>query len=95
MTQVITDPPIFQTAAEVQSRLRAHGYIADSRIATSVLLAAMDEQPRTAVELADRAESSEQAFAAWKILEHLAENGRIRRHRDASDSPLAARYQCC
>jgi len=59
------------------------------------LLAAMDEQPRTAVELADKAESSEQAFAAWKILEHLAENGRIRRHRDASDSPLAARYQCC
>ena len=45
MTQVITDPPIFQTAAEVQSRLRAHGYIADSRIATSVLLAERLHKP--------------------------------------------------
>jgi len=57
------------------------------------LLAALDDEPRSATELASRAESSEQVLVAWKILEHLSANGRVLRTREADSSPLRARYK--
>ncbi len=56
------------------------------------LLAAVDMTPRTTEEIAERAEAGEQTFFAWKILEHLAENGRLRRHREPDAAPTAVRY---
>lgn len=75
------------------------GVEAGKRAAASVLslqkklLSVLGDKPLTATELAAQASASEQAFVAWKILEHLAENGRIRRLRSGDESPLACRYQ--
>jgi glucose-6-phosphate isomerase len=74
------------------------GVEAGKRAAASVLslqkrlLAVVDDTPRTATELASRAEAFDDDIVAFKILEHLAENGRLRRHRDADTAITAARY---
>ncbi len=74
------------------------GVEAGKRAAASVLLLqkrlllAVDRTPRTAEEIAVLADAAEQTFVAWKILEHLAENGRLRRQRETDTAPTAARY---
>ena len=56
------------------------------------LLAVLDATPRSALELVQAQGASADAFTAWKILEHLAENGRVKRHRANEDEPLLATY---
>ena len=56
------------------------------------LVAALTPEPRTAPELAAAAGSPEEAFTAWKILEHLAKNGRVHRTASTDASPLTSRY---
>ena len=75
------------------------GVEAGKRAAASVLalqkklLSALDGTAKTATELAAQIGASDRAFVAWKILEHLAENGRICRLRSDEQSPLDSRYQ--
>ncbi len=52
------------------------------------LLAALSETPRTAAELAGQGE----AYVAFKLLEHLSANGRVRRQIAAGAHPMEARY---
>lgn len=56
------------------------------------LVAALTSEPRTAPELAAAAGSPEEAFTAWKILEHLAKNGRVHRTTSADTPPMGSRY---
>jgi glucose-6-phosphate isomerase len=56
------------------------------------LLGALSREPLSADVLAAATGSPEDAFTAWKILEHLAKNGRVARHLPSGASPLAARY---
>ena len=56
------------------------------------IVAALSREPVTADVLAAAADASGEAFTAWKILEHLAKNGRVARHTLPDASPLAARY---
>ncbi len=57
------------------------------------LLAALTGEPQTAAQvLAAAAATGSDAFTAWKILEHLAHNGRIGRLLAAGLSPLQAQY---
>jgi glucose-6-phosphate isomerase len=57
------------------------------------LLAALTGEPQTAAQvLAAAAATGSDAFTAWKILEHLAHNGRIGRLLAAGQSPLQAQY---
>lgn len=58
-----------------------------------LLLTALSDHPETAEQLAQRTGSSDAAFTAWKILEHLAANDRIDRVCGESDPPTAARYR--
>lgn len=57
------------------------------------LLAALTESPADAAELATRAGVPESAHTAWRILEHLAHNGRIGRSCADEAAPFAARYR--
>lgn len=56
------------------------------------LVQALSREPVTADVLAAAADAPAEAFTAWKILEHLAKNGRVARHTQPDASPLAARY---
>lgn len=56
------------------------------------LLQALSREPVTADVLAAAVDAPAEAFTAWKILEHLAKNGRVARHTQPDASPLAARY---
>lgn len=59
------------------------------------LVAALGEHAQNAAELAATAglASEGEVFTAWKILEHLAANGRVLRECEAGASPLTARYR--
>lgn len=59
------------------------------------VLAALTEDWQTAGDLAFAAGTTDEreVFSAWKILEHLAANGRIARELEADASPLLARYR--
>lgn len=59
------------------------------------LVVALGEQAQNAAELAATAglASEGEVFTAWKILEHLAANGRVLRECEAGASPLTARYR--
>ncbi|MFO0573168.1 MAG: glucose-6-phosphate isomerase [Polyangia bacterium] len=57
------------------------------------LCGVLSAEPRTASELAAAAGAPDEAFTAWKILEHLAKNGRVQRLASADASPLAARFR--
>jgi glucose-6-phosphate isomerase len=56
------------------------------------LVAALNDVPRSASELAQLVGAEAESFTAWKILEHLAANHRIRRLLDDETEPTAARY---
>ena len=56
------------------------------------LAAALTDEPQTAAALAASLDAPQDSFTAWKILEHLAANGRIHRVREAGSSPLTSRY---
>lgn len=60
------------------------------------LLSALSDQPQSIESLAQTLGISgdDEMFSAWKILEHLAANGRVARTREAGLSPLQARYHC-
>ena len=57
------------------------------------VLGALDATPRGAGELAGAVGQPDDAFTVWKILEHLAANGRIVRELPAGASPLGAVYR--
>lgn len=59
------------------------------------LVAVVSENAQNAAELAAAAglAGEQDTFTAWKILEHLAANGRLTRECEAGASPLAARYR--
>lgn len=59
------------------------------------LVVALGEQAQNAAELAATAglASDGEVFTAWKVLEHLAANGRVLRECEAGASPLTARYR--
>lgn len=59
------------------------------------LLAVLGVTAQGAAELAVAAAltSEQDAYTAWKILEHLAANGRVHRHCESAASPLSARYR--
>jgi glucose-6-phosphate isomerase len=56
------------------------------------LVAALSESPQSPAALCQAVGGDADPFIAWKILEHLAENGRVRRQRGDADDPLSARY---
>lgn len=56
------------------------------------LAAALTDEPKTAAVLCASLDAPDDSFTAWKILEHLAANGRIHRVREAGSSPLTSRY---
>ena len=56
------------------------------------LVAALTKTPQTALELCRAIGTEAEAFAAWKVLEHLSANGRIGRQREGSQDPLLAAY---
>lgn len=57
------------------------------------LLQVLSDTPCTVVELCERAGTRTQVAWAWKVLEHLAQNGRIRRERTPGGKPMQTKYR--
>jgi glucose-6-phosphate isomerase len=60
----------------------------------SQLMAKLSDTPASALELCQAIgpDKEKEVFTAWKILEHLAANGRIRRQLLTKDDPTSATY---
>lgn len=56
------------------------------------LVGALTSTPQSAAELCLAIGADADAFTAWKVLEHLAANGRVSRQRADAQDPLSARY---
>jgi len=58
----------------------------------SRLLGSLTERPQSPLALCQAIGAESEVFTAWKILEHLAANGRVRSHRTSETDPFSTTY---